>query len=299
MIGAGLLILQSDENTSNELDPQFVGRYRLQSPNYYQGGTAPPSDVAYYLYLDGGGTARFEEERLDSGAITVIAQGTWEWDGEGADIQINELQGNPISPPELIRYENRDGFPVATAYAADGVLHNLEQARFSIGAGERHPLVQELHRRLAAIDWLGFTDPGDDLFTEGTRVAVVAFQEAQGLLPNGEVNASTWVLLGNPEPPISTPAPPPAAALPPADGGTGDLGVPDLNTLPTHTDDGKPIVYFTFDDGPSAFTQQLVDLFAQYNGQATFFVLGQQVEAQRDIVARGNPGRALYRQPQL
>jgi peptidoglycan/xylan/chitin deacetylase (PgdA/CDA1 family) len=284
LIAVGLLILQSDENAETGLDPQFVGRYRLQAPNYYQGGTAPPSYVAYYLYLDGGGTARFEEERLEGGEVTVIAQGTWEWDGEGADIQINELLGNPVSPPELIRYENRDGFPVATAYAADGTLYDLEQAKFTIGAGERHPLVNELHRRMAAIDWLGFNDPGDDLFTEETRKAVVAFQEAQGLLPNGEVNAATWVLLGNPDPPVPTPAPPPAAALPPSDGGTGDLGVPDLSNLPTHTEDGKPIAYFTFDDGPSGYTQQLVDLFAQYNGQATFFVLGQQVDAQPDIV---------------
>jgi peptidoglycan/xylan/chitin deacetylase (PgdA/CDA1 family) len=284
LIGAGLLIILSDEPATTEVDPQFSGRYRLQAPSYYQGGAAPTSDVAYYLYLDGQGTARFEEERLDSGEITVIAQGTWEWDGEGADIQINELLGKPVSPPELIRYENRDGFPIAVAYAADGTLYDLEQAKFTIGAGERHPLVQELHRRMAAIDWLGFSDPGDDLFTEATRKAVVAFQEAQGLLPNGEVNAATWVLLGNPEPPIPTPAPPPAAALPPAEGGTGDLGVPDLDNLPTHTQDGKPIAYFTFDDGPSGFTQQLVDLFAQYNGQATFFVLGQQVDAQPKIV---------------
>jgi peptidoglycan/xylan/chitin deacetylase (PgdA/CDA1 family) len=194
------------------------------------------------------------------------------------------LQGSPLSPPQVIRYENKDGFPVATAYEADGVLYDLEQAEFTIGAGERHPLVHELHRRMAAIDWLGFTDPGDDLFTEATRKAVVAFQEAQGLVPNGEVNPATWVLLGNPQPPAATPEPPPAAALPPSDGGTGELGVPDLDNLPTHTEDGKPIAYFTFDDGPSGYTQQLVDLFAQYNGQATFFVLGQQVDAQRDIV---------------
>jgi peptidoglycan/xylan/chitin deacetylase (PgdA/CDA1 family) len=199
-------------------------------------------------------------------------------------ISVTELGGNPISPPEVIRYEYRDGFPVATDYGADDTLYNLEQAQFTIGAGERHPLVNELHRRLAAIDWLAFTDPGDDLFTEETRKAVVAFQEAQGLVPNGEVNPATWILLGSPHPPIPTPQPPAAAPLPPSQGGTGELGVPDLDNLPTHTEDGNPIVYFTFDDGPSSYTQQMVDLLAQYDGQATFFVLGQQVEAQRDLV---------------
>ncbi|MFN2272610.1 MAG: hypothetical protein ACK2US_17345, partial [Anaerolineae bacterium] len=77
--GVLLIINRSDEPA--QLDPSFAGRYRMQPPNYYQGGTAPPSDVAYYLYLDGQGTARFEEERLDTGQVTVIAQGTWEWDG--------------------------------------------------------------------------------------------------------------------------------------------------------------------------------------------------------------------------
>lgn len=302
VIGVGLLIVPLGGAAPTEADPpidgdppsdpdgQIVGRYRLQSPNYYQDAPTPPSDVVYYLSLDEQGTARFEEERLDSGEITVIAQGTWEWDGQGANIEVNELNGRPVSPPQVIRYEYKDGFPVVTAYAAEGVLHDLEQARFSIGAGERHPLVHELHRRMAAIDWLGFTDPGDDLFTETTRKAVVAFQETQGLVPNGEVNAATWVLLGSPEPPIPTPTPPPPVALPPGDGGTGDLGVPDVTNLPTHTEDGKPIVYFTFDDGPSGFTEQLIDLFVQYSGQATFFVLGQQVEAGRDIVRAAAQG---------
>jgi peptidoglycan/xylan/chitin deacetylase (PgdA/CDA1 family) len=173
---------------------------------------------------------------------------------------------------------------VATDYGAGGTLYNLEQAQFTIGAGERHPLVNELHRRLAAIDWLDFSDPGVDLFTEETRKAVVAFQEAQGLVPNGEVNPSTWVLLGSPQPPIPTPQPPAAAPLPPSEGGTGNVGTPDLNNLPTHTEDGNPIVYFTFDDGPSSYTQQMVDLMAQYNGQGTFFMLGQQVDAQPALV---------------
>ena len=283
-VGVGLLVVPVGCNAPNDVDPEIVGRYRLQSPNYYQDATTPPSDVVYYLSLDEQGTARFEEERSATGEIAVIAQGTWDWDGQGANIEVQELQGRRVSPPQVIRYEYKDGFPVVTAYAAEGVLHDLEQARFSIGAGERHPLVHELHRRMAAIDWLGFTDPGDDLFTETTRKAVVAFQEAQGLVPNGEVNAATWVLLSNPEPLSPTPSPPPPAALPPADGGNGEIGVPDLNNLPTHAEDGKAIVYFTFDDGPSTFTRQLIDLFAQYNGQATFFVLGQQVSGGTDIV---------------
>lgn len=36
--------------------------------------------------------------------------------------------------------------------------------------------------------------------------------------------------------------------------------------------DGK-VIYLTFDDGPSAYTQQLLDVLAKYNAKATFFVV--------------------------
>jgi len=210
---------------------------------------------------------------------------------------VTEVNGNTLENPQTIKYEYIDGFPVATEYSAGGELFNVQQAKYSVGAGERHPLVNELHKRLAKIDYLNFTDPGDDLYTEETRKAVVAFQQAQGLIPDGVVTAATWVLLGNPQPPVATPTPwptfappptptaveseaPPAVEAPPAS------GPPDPSRMPTHTDDGKPIVYFTFDDGPGTYTQQLMDVFAQYNGHATFFVLGNQVRPNSDLIRK-------------
>ena len=48
--------------------------------------------------------------------------------------------------------------------------------------------------------------------------------------------------------------------------------------LPLRTNDGQPILYLTFDDGPTpALTPQIVDLLARYDAQATFFVVGQHV----------------------
>jgi peptidoglycan/xylan/chitin deacetylase (PgdA/CDA1 family) len=45
--------------------------------------------------------------------------------------------------------------------------------------------------------------------------------------------------------------------------------------LPVRTDDGQPILYLTFDDGPSpTFTPQIVQLLDRYDAQATFFVIG-------------------------
>ncbi len=43
-------------------------------------------------------------------------------------------------------------------------------------------------------------------------------------------------------------------------------------------DPDKPIVALTFDDGPSPYTQRIVDTLAKYNSKATFFVMGYRLE---------------------
>ena len=278
--GAGATQRAPSENAldATAIAASVAGRYRLRSPEYEENYDQVIAQD-YYLNLNEDGTVQYEAEEISSGQVSVIARGNWLLDGNGAIIEVSELEGEPITPPQVIRYEYQDGFPVPTDFEAGGQLYNLEQAEFTIGAGDRHPLVQELHRRLAAIDFLGFTDPGDDLFTEETRKAVVAFQESQGLYPNGEVNPATWVLLENPRPPLPTPTP-----LPPSTGGAVSGGVPDLSALPTHTQDGKPLAYFTFDDGPSSYTRQMIDLMAQYDAQGTFFVLGKAAQGNPDLI---------------
>jgi len=45
--------------------------------------------------------------------------------------------------------------------------------------------------------------------------------------------------------------------------------------LPLRTVDGQPVLYLTFDDGPTpALTPQIVEMLARYDAQATFFVVG-------------------------
>jgi peptidoglycan/xylan/chitin deacetylase (PgdA/CDA1 family) len=39
-------------------------------------------------------------------------------------------------------------------------------------------------------------------------------------------------------------------------------------------DPDKPMIALTFDDGPGGYSKELADLFAEYGGHATFFVLG-------------------------
>ena len=46
------------------------------------------------------------------------------------------------------------------------------------------------------------------------------------------------------------------------------------------------IIALTFDDGPSRFTEHILDILERYNARATFCVLGNRVESRADIVLR-------------
>lgn len=48
----------------------------------------------------------------------------------------------------------------------------------------------------------------------------------------------------------------------------------------------RPTVYLTFDDGPSANTPKVLDILKQERVPATFFVLGEQVEARPELARR-------------
>lgn len=47
-------------------------------------------------------------------------------------------------------------------------------------------------------------------------------------------------------------------------------------------DPDKPMVAITFDDGPGGYSKEIADLFAEYNGHTTFFVLGSLVPHYED-----------------
>jgi len=44
----------------------------------------------------------------------------------------------------------------------------------------------------------------------------------------------------------------------------------------------------TFDDGPSQYTPEILDLLEQYGGRATFFVVGNRIEDHREIIGRAS-----------
>ena len=51
-------------------------------------------------------------------------------------------------------------------------------------------------------------------------------------------------------------------------------------------DISKPVIALTFDDGPSAHTQRLLDIFKKHGGKGTFFVIGNTLDNRQDILKR-------------
>ena len=49
---------------------------------------------------------------------------------------------------------------------------------------------------------------------------------------------------------------------------------------------GKKVIALTFDDGPSRYTEKLLDILEENDAKATFFVLGYKIEDRMDTVKR-------------
>jgi peptidoglycan/xylan/chitin deacetylase (PgdA/CDA1 family) len=61
--------------------------------------------------------------------------------------------------------------------------------------------------------------------------------------------------------------------------------------LSTHTAEGRPILYLTFDDGPHPqTTAQVVEVLDRYGARATFFVVGKQVRRWPDALRTAAAG---------
>ncbi len=63
---------------------------------------------------------------------------------------------------------------------------------------------------------------------------------------------------------------------------------PDINTSVKDypIDPEKPMLALTFDDGPSAHTDRLLDIFAQHGGKGTFFVVGNLIDSRKTTLKR-------------
>lgn len=59
-----------------------------------------------------------------------------------------------------------------------------------------------------------------------------------------------------------------------------------LGLMTRQIDVNGPMVALTYDDGPSRFTTEILDVLGQYNSAATFFVVGERVNAYANAVKR-------------
>jgi peptidoglycan/xylan/chitin deacetylase (PgdA/CDA1 family) len=275
MIGIGLLALaltgplvgqdEAEMPAPPRADSLYPGTYRLGT-----GVNNPNGPAQYVLELRPDGTATNTTYPSDPAEPIHVLNGSWTVEEGRALLTLTERDGSALDEPLRIVFVYRDLFLVAVEHPFGD-----QQYEFTLGTGDEHPAVRQLHQLLASLPWLNYQDPGPTatVYDEETRRAVMTFQISQGLPPSGVVDQQTWTALNDPVQPVDTATPsPPAeeATRPPAD-------LPgSVDERPTHID-GQPVVYLTFDDGPTGYTDRVQELLAQHNAYATFFLIGQQV----------------------
>lgn len=66
--------------------------------------------------------------------------------------------------------------------------------------------------------------------------------------------------------------------------GTGTVS--HINSIQEKEQETLHKVYLTFDDGPSVYTDEILDILARYDVKATFFVVGREDEASQEVLRR-------------
>ena len=104
-------------------------------------------------------------------------------------------------------------------------------------------------------------------------------------IPEPTVDLAADVVEAVVEPPALVEIPADLIATPTPDSPTV-VPLPFLTNIPAVPRDGS-VVYLTFDDGPDpVYTNQVLDVLARYNAKATFFVIGNSVDAYPGVVQR-------------
>ena len=78
----------------------------------------------------------------------------------------------------------------------------------------------------------------------------------------------------------------PAPQEPPVQDDPQPAPTPETNNLSSTADPSKPMLALTFDDGPSAHTERLLDAFAAHGGKGTFYVVGNMLDGRPDTLRR-------------
>ena len=106
-------------------------------------------------------------------------------------------------------------------------------------------------------------------------------------LPYEDLDSMLLIRTDPPLPPIPSPTPEPLPTPPPRV--SDDPDNPQPITVPPQTGDidpSRPVIAFSFDDGPGKYTDQFLDLFEQYGIRATFCTIGNLVNTQQEALER-------------
>jgi peptidoglycan-N-acetylglucosamine deacetylase len=144
---------------------------------------------------------------------------------------------------------------------------------YALAGRRRHrlPFVVAL-AAVAAVAWLGKRSTDEPPPVQVALPAQPQPPQAAGRDGAGPVAAAGVV---------ERPAPPPPATVPRA----VELAIPpDVSVR--HAGSGRPLVALTFDDGPSPYTDRILDVLARYDAKATFFVIGRQIAERPKTVRR-------------
>ncbi len=134
--------------------------------------------------------------------------------------------------------------------------------------------------------------------TQATSETAVSSENQPESEPEVSQEASAEESSSQPEPPAESQVP--VSSVPVSVAESSKPNSVSVQTAPTETTPvvtppsvpvtpGSKICYLTFDDGPSDNTLRILDILAQYNAKATFFVIGRgKLEYLSNIVAAGH-----------
>lgn len=183
--------------TVAEQPVNYAGAYRIVAAN-----SPGQIDAQYHLALNPDGTAALMAQLATAETLEVdTSVGAWSHAANVVTAVFTQTNNQALPAPMQIALTFDDEFIIAIE--ASNLNAGSGTLRYLITSGDIAPAMRRLHERLAAVPWLGFTDPGPsgDVYTQETREAVVRFQQSQGLLPTGTVGVETWRALKSPQPP--------------------------------------------------------------------------------------------------
>ena len=188
---------------------------------------------------------------------------------------------DPSTPPiavmkvfniDLLDFNFLDSSDILDYSQSNSILELMRERTLA-----EHP---DLERYLIFIDmsWLNnlvISNDGIIVVIDKDRLLPAGFGTVTVTLPYDELGDA---LLVRKDPPL--PAPPPPIS------DSGDDTEPSVPPQSGRIDPSRPVVALTFDDGPSVYLDQFLDLFERYGVRVTFCTVGNLVNTQKEALAR-------------